>query len=55
LEIPGRKAIGMVLPFEKFPRIFVFLARLSSIWEIREIAVPFVTRVSQKIQTENFH
>ena len=34
LEIPGRKAIGTVLPFEKFSRILVFLARLSSIPEI---------------------
>ena len=54
LEIPGRKAIGTVIPFEKFPRIFVFLARLSSISEIREIAVPFVTRVFQKFKLKIF-
>jgi len=54
LEIPGRKAIGTVLPFEKFSGIFVFLARLSSISEFRTIAVPLATRVFQKLTLKIF-
>jgi len=50
-EIVGGKS---VIRGKKFPKISAFLARFSSVLEIPENAVPFVTRNFRKFKPEFF-
>jgi len=56
LEIPGGMAIRTVIPGKKFSKISVFFPRFSSIPEIAESVVPFLTGNFRKLlKAEIFH